>query len=458
MPKIRKKTSKRPTLRKQYSVQKKVKTHHAKIKKEAKKLSKLGITPKRMKKNPGLPNLFPHKEEMLIALERKQNMEKELLDQVKALRSAKKTLPGGTLENYAASVQAKVINYEEEKKMAGLTEGEIREATSLMAKAGEIEDPNARQMSQSRKAYYRELKKVIEASDVVIEVLDARDPEGCRNHEIEQQVIAGGKKMLLVLNKIDLVPPQNARLWQRALRREHATVLFKAGTQSQNSNLATGATLHKKSLIQNAAMVEKMTNLSTAVGTENLLNILKNYSRVAGEAKAKSLITVGVIGFPNVGKSSLINSLKRTKAAATGNTPGVTKQMQEIQLDKNIILLDSPGVVLTTSEQSDSLILRSAIRVEDLVDPIRPVEALLARIEHEQLLKFYRIAAFTSVQNFLALVARKRGFLQSGGIVNMDQSARQVIRDFLNGKLAFHTQPPIVDDEIADEDDDQEMQ
>ena len=134
-----------------------------------------------------------------------------------------------------------------------------------------------------------------------------------------------------------------------------------------------------------------MTHLSAAVGTENLMNILKNYARVDGDAKTKSLITVGVVGFPNVGKSSLINSLKRSKAAATGNTPGVTKQMQEIQLDKNIVLLDSPGVVLMTNEQSDSLILRSAVRVEDLDDPIRPVEALLNRIEREELLKFYRI-------------------------------------------------------------------
>ena len=197
-----------------------------------------------------------------------------------------------------------------------------------------------------------------------------------------------------------------------------------------------------------------MTNLSAAVGTENLLNILKNYARVDGDSKVKSLITVGVVGFPNVGKSSLINSLKRSKAAATGNQPGVTKQMQEIMLDKNIVLLDSPGVVLTTSEQSDSLILRSAVKVEDLLDPIRPVEALLNRIEHDQLLKYYRIAQFQNAEGFLAQVARKRGFLQSGGIANIDQSARMVIRDFLNGKLSFHTQPPVVDDEIMDDDED----
>ena len=167
-------------------MQKKVKDHHKKIKKEAKKLSKLGIRPKNIKKNPGLPNLFPHKEEMIDALERKNNMDKELQEQLKQLRHAKKSLPGGTIENYAAAVKAKVINYEEEKKIAGLTDAEIREATSLMVKSGEIDDPNAKQMAQSRKAYYRELKKVIEASDVVIEVLDARDPEGCRNQEIEQ--------------------------------------------------------------------------------------------------------------------------------------------------------------------------------------------------------------------------------------------------------------------------------
>lgn len=125
----------------------------------------------------------------------------------------------------------------------------------------------------------------MENADVIIEVLDARDPEGCRNKELELQAQSDGKKILLVLNKIDLVPPQNARLWQRYLRREHACVLFKASTQNQKSNLATGATLHKKSMIQNVEMVEKMTSASTTVGVDALMNILKNYARVDGDDK-----------------------------------------------------------------------------------------------------------------------------------------------------------------------------
>jgi nuclear GTP-binding protein len=132
-----------------------------------------------------------------------------------------------------------------------------------------------------------------------------------------------------------------------------------------------------------------MTHLTGAVGTENLMNILKNYARTGPNSKQKQIITVGVVGFPNVGKSSIINSLKRSRAAATGNQPGVTKTMQEIQLDKNIVLLDSPGVILSTNDQTNSLILRQAIKIEELVDPMRPVEALLDRVQRDDITNLY---------------------------------------------------------------------
>jgi nuclear GTP-binding protein len=99
---------------------------------------------------------------------------------------------------------------------------------------------------------------------------------------------------------------------------------------------------------------------------------LKNYCR---NAKIKTSITVGVIGFPNVGKSSVINSLKRSKACTVGSTPGVTKTAQEIHLDKNIKLLDCPGIIFSRSKSEKDaaeVLLRNCVKTELIEDPIAP--------------------------------------------------------------------------------------
>lgn len=92
-----------------------------------------------------------------------------------------------------------------------------------------------------------------------------------------------------------------------------------------------------------------------------------------GLLQIKKSITVGVIGLPNVGKSSLINSLKRCHVVNVGATPGLTRSMQEVQLDKNVKLLDCPGVVMLRSSGNDATIaLRNCKRIEKLDDPISP--------------------------------------------------------------------------------------
>jgi nuclear GTP-binding protein len=117
------------------------------------------------------------------------------------------------------------------------------------------------------------------------------------------------KKIIILLNKIDLVPMENAYAWQNYLRREYPVVLFKANLQNQNSHLSSN-TVFKKSVANHTDAAEEMVQSSKAVGPDHLIQLIKQLSRVEGTTRS---VTVGLIGYPNVGKSSVINSLKRSK-------------------------------------------------------------------------------------------------------------------------------------------------
>lgn len=144
----------------------------------------------------------------------------------------------------------------------------------------------------SKKAYYREFKKVVEQADVILEILDARDPIGCRTKAIEELILNAGadKRIILILNKIDLVPRENVEAWLKYLRCEYPTVAFKASTQNQLSNLG-------QSNVSTQLATDALLSGSKCLGADNLIKLLKNYCR---NAKIKTSITVGVVGFPNV--------------------------------------------------------------------------------------------------------------------------------------------------------------
>ncbi|XP_005401582.1 PREDICTED: guanine nucleotide-binding protein-like 3-like protein [Chinchilla lanigera] len=285
----------------------------------------------------------------------------------------------------------------------------------------------------TRKAYYREFRKVVEYSDVILEVLDARDPLGCRCFQMEEAVLQaeGNKKLVLVLNKIDLVPKEVVEKWLDYLRNELPAVAFKASTQHQVKNL-------NRCSVPVEQAPESLLKSKSCFGAENLMRVLGNYCRL-GEVRTH--IRVGVVGLPNVGKSSLINSLKRSRACSVGAVPGVTKVTQEVYLDKFIRLLDAPGIV--PGPNSDvGTILRNCIHVQKLVDPVTPVETILQHCNLEEISNYYGVSGFQTTEHFLTAVAQRLGKKKKGGLYSLEQAAKAVLADWVSGKISFYIPPP----------------
>jgi nuclear GTP-binding protein len=277
-------------------------------------------------------------------------------------------------------------------------------------------------------------RQVVEGADVIVHVLDARDPMGTKSLAIEEMVLSrSDKRLVFVLNKADLVPRDVLTGWLGYLRRSTPAVPFKSNTQVQKENL--GRAKGKVTQQDEGAL-----RTNQAVGAEELIGLLKNYARVGD---SKSVITVGIVGFPNVGKSSLINSLMRSRAVAVSSVPGFTKVNHEVILDKNIRLIDSPGIVFADGDSSATA-LRNCVNVEEMVDVLTPIQAILERCPQAYLMQLYTIPKFksTDCMGFLALVAKNTGKLKKGGIPNTDAAARTVIHDWNTGKIKYYCRPP----------------
>lgn len=310
----------------------------------------------------------------------------------------------------------------------------------------------------SRRAYDKIFKDVLSSADIVLYVLDARDPNGTRSQEVERQILAadgGSKRFILILNKIDLIPQSVLQAWLAYLRRSFPTIPLRA------SHSAPGAcTFDHKALTQKAT-------------SETLLRALKSY---ANNKQLKRSVTVGIIGYPNVGKSSVINVLcsrlsgsssSSRAVCPTGAEAGITTSLREVKLDNKLKLLDSPGIVfpsLSSSRDSETatmahLALLSALSPKQITDPIPAVSLLLKRSSVlPSLLKTYDLPPLLSAPNgdlttdFLVQVARKRGRLGKGGVPNLYSAAMSVLSDWRDGRIQGWADVPSIREEEQGED------
>uniref|UniRef100_A0A2K6V1P1 G protein nucleolar 3 like n=1 Tax=Saimiri boliviensis boliviensis TaxID=39432 RepID=A0A2K6V1P1_SAIBB len=309
-------------------------------------------------------------------------------------------------------------NREAELKKMGITEMQQvaweQERQKRRAIESYCEDVLRRQ-EEFEKAYYKEVRKVVEYSDVILEVLDARDPSGCRCFQIEEAVLRaqGNKKLVLVLNKIDLVPKEVVEKWLDYFQNELLTVAFKASTQHQVKNL-------------NCCSVPVDQASESLLKTENPMRVLGNYCRL-GEVHT------------HIG-SSLIDSLKHSHACSMGAVSGITTFMEEVHLDKLIWLLDASGIVPGPNSEVGT-ILRNCVHVQKLADPVTPVETILQRCNLEEISNNYSVSGFQTTEHFCTVVAHHLG-KKKGGLYSQEQAAKAVLADWVSGNISFYIPPP----------------
>jgi len=260
------------------------------------------------------------------------------------------------------------------------------------------------------KRIWGELYKVIDSSDVVIQVLDARDPMGTRSQTIEDYIKKekAHKHLIFILNKVDLVPTWCTQKWVALLSQEHPTIAFHASLQHP-------------------------------FGKSAMINLLRQLGKLH---EGEKQISVGFIGYPNTGKSSIINALRSKRVCNVAPIAGETKVWQYITLMKKIYLIDCPGVVPAGRETDTEKVLRGIVRVEHLSTPDDYIEAVLTKTKKKYVQRQYKIKDWEDSNDLLEKMCKRMGRLGKGGEPDIKATAKIMLNDFMRGKLPYFTPPP----------------
>lgn len=150
---------------------------------------------------------------------------------------------------------------------------------------------------------------------------------------------------------------------------------------------------------------------------------------------------MGFIGYPNVGKSSIINTLKKKKVCKVAPIPGETKVWQYITLMKSIYLIDCPGTVQPSGNSEENAVLKGVVRIEQLRHAEDFVDEVLRRVKIEYLRRTYGVMQWTDAVDFLEQYGRKIGKLVKGGEPDTNAAAKLVLHDWQRGRLPYYELP-----------------
>jgi|SRR3989339_406166 len=259
--------------------------------------------------------------------------------------------------------------------------------------------------NRHKQSVFTVIKEVVRISDVVLILLDARFIEKSRNIQLEDEIKAEGKKLVYVINKTDLVNLEDLKA-NPILEQLKPHVLFSCKTNQGRSDLRLRIKIEAKKGLK---------------------------------GKEYKIAHVGIIGYPNTGKSSLINLLVGRNASTASSESGYTHGMQKIRLSKNILLLDSPGVIPSGEDNVENSSLKKQAEINARTSTkVQNPEMIVHRLmmENKGLLeKYYDIKANGDAEILLESLGKKNHFLLKGGVIDTDRAARLILKHWQDGRI-----------------------
>ncbi|XP_058790776.1 large subunit GTPase 1 homolog isoform X2 [Phymastichus coffea] len=353
--------------------------------------------------------------------------------------------------------------------------------------------------------FWRQLWRVIERSDVIVQIVDARNPLLFRCEDLEQYVkeVNSNKQNVVLINKADFLTEYQRQIWADYFSKKTVRVAFFSATQATqkcdgkndeseeetltkvNDSGKTVDSSEETDLKDSSSSIfcdesEKIKNLTIAknemyvqdkvhktckeskeiinssclLTREELIAFFKSF--YSSESVTEN-ITIGLVGYPNVGKSSTINALLLDKKVSVSATPGKTKHFQTLYLDRELLLCDCPGLVMPSFVSTKAeMILNGILPINQMKDHVPPMSLLGTLIPRHIIEDVYGIMIPRPIEGedpnrppiaeeILNAHGFNRGFMTQNGQPDNARSARYILKDFVNGKLLYCAAPPGID-------------